>query len=130
MLALHRKRHHRPLPRRAPASCKAGARCAVWPRPRSSTCVDWSKTRLRPALIYAKLSNRPLLYLIQYRSLSTAAAGGAAALADVAAARGPHLRAAVQAERSVGAASLLGLDQLHRTVRGGRRPGAGIGCRV
>src|SRR5258708_10912586 len=49
---------------------------------------------------------------------SAAAAGGAAAFADVAAAGGPHLGAAVEAERRVGTAPLLGLDQLHGTDRG------------
>src|ERR1700689_5097535 len=54
--------------------------------------------------------------------LSAAAAGGAAALADVAASGGPHLRAAVQAQRRVGMAPLLSLDELGRAVRGERVP--------
>src|SRR6266851_3429177 len=65
----------------------------------------------------------PLLtcsYLITPRCsdvASAAAACGTAAFADVAAAGGPHLGAAVEAERRVGTAPLLGLDQLHGTVR-------------
>src|SRR5580692_13106450 len=48
-----------------------------------------------------------------------AAAGGAAAFADVAAAGWAHLGAAGQAQRGVGGAALLGLDQLDGAVRGG-----------
>src|SRR6266851_3611397 len=66
-----------------------------------------------------------MLHLAQYRSLSAAAAGGAAAFADVAAARGPHLRAAVETQRRVGTAPLLGLYQLGRAVRQRARVG---GC--
>src|ERR1043166_1161078 len=47
-----------------------------------------------------------------------AAAGGAAAFADVAAAGRAHLGAAGEAERSVRGAALLRLDQLGRAVRG------------
>src|ERR1051326_8342706 len=47
-----------------------------------------------------------------------AAAGGAAAFADIAAAGRAHLGAAGEAERSVRGAALLGLDQLGRAVRG------------
>jgi hypothetical protein len=46
-----------------------------------------------------------------------AAAGGAAAFADVAAARGAHLGAAGEAQRGVRGAALLELDQLGRGVR-------------
>src|ERR1700758_5044281 len=64
-----------------------------------------------------------------------AAAGGAAAFADVAAAGRAHLGAAGQAERGVGGAALLGFDQLGGAVRGGghraarRRRGGGSGGR-
>src|ERR1700722_15424540 len=52
-----------------------------------------------------------------------AAAGGAAAFADVAAAGRAHLGAAGQAQRGVGGAALLGFDQLGGAVRGrGCRP--------
>src|SRR5260370_10725198 len=55
-----------------------------------------------------------------YFGESAAAASGAAAFADIAAASGPHLRAAVEAEGRVGTAPLLDLDQLHGAVRGRR----------
>jgi len=45
---------------------------------------------------------------------SAAAAGGAAAFADVAATGGPHLGAAGEAERRVGLLVAVPLDQLHR----------------
>src|SRR5690349_24429795 len=54
---------------------------------------------------------------------SAAAAGGAAAFADVAAAGRAHLGAAGEAERSVRGAALLGLDQFGRAVRSGRKGG-------
>src|SRR5205809_106737 len=61
------------------------------------------------------------------RSVLAAAAGGAAAFADVAAAGRAHLGAAGQAQRSVRGPALLGLDQLGRAVRSGRggRKGGG-----
>src|SRR6266852_9624378 len=58
-----------------------------------------------------------MLHWMQFAALSAAAAGGAAALADVAAARRPHFRAAGQAERRVGAAPQLRLNEFHRAVR-------------
>src|SRR6266536_6377492 len=51
---------------------------------------------------------------------SAAAAGGAAAFAHVAAARGAHLCAAGEAERRVRGAALMLLDQLHGGMRGRR----------
>src|SRR5689334_2584771 len=72
-----------------------------------------------PAL--ATRLDRP--YLMQYRSVSAAAAGGAAAFADVAASGRAHLGAAGEAERSVRGAALLGLDQFGRAVRSGRKGG-------
>src|SRR5438046_758212 len=51
---------------------------------------------------------------------SAAAAGGAAAFAHVAAARGAHLCAAGEAERRVRGATLMLLDQLHGGMRGRR----------
>src|ERR1700722_3195639 len=58
---------------------------------------------------------------------SAAAAGGAAAFADVAAAGRAHLRSAGEAERGVGRAALLELDQLGGGARGGRAAGRGRG---
>src|ERR1035437_8412798 len=57
-----------------------------------------------------------MLYLLQLCPFSAAAAGGAAAFADVAAARRAHFRAAGQAERCVGTAALLGFDEFCRAV--------------
>src|SRR6266567_1662951 len=57
------------------------------------------------------------------RVQSAAAAGGAAAFADVAASGRAHLGAAGEAERSVRGAALLGLDQFGRAVRSGRKGG-------
>src|SRR5579864_2424227 len=59
-----------------------------------------------------------MLHLMKYRPVLAAAAGGAAAFADVAAAGGAHLAAAGEAKRGVCGAALLGLDQLDRAVRG------------
>src|SRR5438477_916398 len=59
-----------------------------------------------------------MLYLRQRCPVLAAAAGGAAAFADVAAAGRAHLGAAGEAERGVRGAALLGLDQLGRAVRG------------
>src|SRR6201997_5663073 len=57
---------------------------------------------------------------------SAAAAGGAAAFADVAAAGRAHLRSAGEAQRGVRRAALLELDQLGGGVRaGGAVSGAG-----
>src|ERR1022692_531890 len=58
-----------------------------------------------------------MLYLPQLCPFLAAAAGGAAAFADVATARGPHLRATGKAERCVGTAPLMGFDQLRRAPR-------------
>ena len=55
---------------------------------------------------------------MRYRSVSAAAAGGAAAFADVAAAGRAHLGTAGEAERSVRGPALLRLDQLGGAVRG------------
>src|SRR5260370_42320946 len=46
-----------------------------------------------------------------YFGKSAAAASGAAAFADIAAASGPHLRAAVEADGRVGTSPLVGVDQ-------------------
>src|SRR5258708_1297496 len=62
-----------------------------------------------------------MLHLMRYRSLLTAAAGGAAALADVAAARRAHLGPAGQAQRGVGDPALMRLDHVGRTGGHGRR---------
>src|ERR1700722_17443135 len=66
-----------------------------------------------------------LLHQVQYRSLLAAAAGGAAAFADVAAAGRAHLGAAGQAQRGVRSATLLRLAQLGGAGGLGRlrRPG-------
>src|SRR3954452_25364592 len=56
-----------------------------------------------------------------------AAAGGAAAFADVAAAGRAHLGAAGEAQRSVRGAALLSLNQLGGTVRYGRAGPKGRG---
>src|SRR5260370_7109618 len=62
-----------------------------------------------------------MLHLTQYRSLLTAAAGGAAALADVAAAGRAHLGPAGQAQRGVGDPALMRLDHVGRTGGCGHR---------
>src|SRR5260370_40241334 len=69
------------------------------------------------------LPHERLLHLMQYRSFLAAAAGGAAAFADVAAARRAHLGAAGEAERSVRGPAQLSLDQFGRAVRSGREGG-------
>ena len=61
--------------------------------------------------------DRLLWHQMQYSSLLAAAAGGAAAFADVAAAGRAHLGAAGQAQRGVRSAALLRLDQLGGAVR-------------
>src|SRR5438874_9023520 len=58
-----------------------------------------------------------MLHLSQLCSYLAAAAGGAAALADVAASGGAHLGAADEAERRVRGASLVRLQQLGGAVR-------------
>jgi hypothetical protein len=60
-------------------------------------------------------------------SESAAAAGGAAAFADVAAACGAHLGAAGEAERRVRGATLVSLDQLGGAVRGRKGRGWQLG---
>src|SRR5258708_23853327 len=64
-----------------------------------------------------------MLHLMQYRSLLTAAAGGAAAFADVAAAGRAHLGPAGEAQRGVRRPALLELDQLGGAVRAAVRAG-------
>src|SRR5258707_13199944 len=59
----------------------------------------------------------------------TAAAGGAAALADVAAARRAHLGPAGEAQRGIGDSALVRLDQLRRTGGHGRRVIGATGLR-
>ena len=56
-----------------------------------------------------------------------AAAGGAAAFADVAAAGRAHLGAAGEAERCVRGAALVGFDQLGGAVRGRKGRGWPLG---
>src|SRR5579875_721425 len=69
-----------------------------------------------------------MLHLMQYRSLLAAAAGRAAALADVAAAGRAHLGAAGQAQRGVRHPALPRLDYLHRApgTRPEGTPGPGL----
>src|ERR1700746_3444352 len=97
-------------PRRAPGLLQ-GRVPVLLPAPGSRTGMSWPRrVPPRPALhIGSKTVKSTALHQMQYRSLSAAAAGGAAAFADVAAAGGAHLRAAVEAERCVGGAALLGL---------------------
>src|ERR1022692_3624346 len=71
-----------------------------------------------------------LLHLMRYRSLSAAAAGGAAAFADVAAACWAHLGAAGEAERCVGDPALMGFDQLGRASRSGGRDSRSVAFRL
>src|ERR1700735_4820154 len=66
---------------------------------------------------------------LRSRLESAAAAGGAAALADVAAAGRAHLRSAGEAQRGVRRAALLELDQLGGGVRSARPDGLGLGGR-
>jgi len=76
---------------------------------------------LSPALTWIGESGSTS-HLMQYRSVLAAAAGRAAAFADVAAACRAHLGAAGEAERSVRGPALLGFDQFDRAVRArGRR---------
>ena len=101
---------------RPPAeSSRQGIRC-------SRSCMR-SATPQGSARSSSFTRTRRLLHLMQYRSLLAAAAGGAAAFADVAAAGRAHLRSAGEAERGVGGAALLELDQLGGGVRAapGRR---------
>jgi hypothetical protein len=83
-----------------------------------STCSRPDKEpTLRAGSLSGFIHTRRLLHLMQYRSLSAAAAGGTAALADVAAAGRAHLRPAGEAERGVRGPALLELDQLGGGVR-------------
>src|SRR5262249_15826897 len=86
--------------------------------------VQWLHQMQRKPLISAQeghsLSAAPLTKLgnqLPAATVLAAAAGGATALADVAASGGAHLGAADEAERRVRGASLVRLQQLGRAVR-------------